>query len=895
MCSIKEENLQKRKTLNILGEIQHMDTNKKSDLVRLSASGLIITAILVSFSIPLGSLPTLGNLINPNGGVWGLKHTTSSEKEFRIEGIQGNVEVIKDKYGIPHIYADNESDAFRTLGYLHAKERLIQLELTKRQASGTLSEFVGESALETDKFFRNIQLRKSAVELTEYIKKETPEAYQILMDYIGGVNYYIKNAKQFPFEFILLGAQPSLWEPVDVVLIQKYMSYMLTYSEQDLVNTYINDSLAEDYPGIMNEIFPVRTPFQIPIVPEYGSYPDEPNVQDECENEGDNGYTDFKKNKLDTVGKILQSYDNVKDPYAQKMKNSWVGSNNWVVNSSKSETGKPILCNDMHLAWSLPNIWYEAHIVAKDSGLNIQGFTIPGEPFVIVGHNEYVSWGMTNANFDHIDWYFYEGNETHYWYEPEGKYLPYNTYKETITIKDKEATEFEIKETIHGPIMNVVQNDQSSPNLTVGFQWVPLKINSTTFKGVYEMGKAKNITQFNQALSQFQMPSQNIVYADRYGNISMRCSGAVPIRNNVPKDSTDPLYLLNGSADQYSWTGDYIPFEELPYSENPDQGYLASANQLSTGPDYPYYLQYNFLSNHRARRINQLLASDDSVSVEDMKTYQLDTHSVIAEWFVPVVLDKYQHQFPTSQKTPLIEQAMEILKNWNNSAKAYKMNKDLAGPTIFNELLIQFANLTLCDELGKVLPKKWEKEAPRFFAPILENFTKNDPQNKWFDDITTDSIEENLTTILIQTISQAISVLNNMEELYGKEPEEWCWGEIHKVVFPHLTGIEAFGWDPIEFSGSTITLNPSSYWDRDNPSQFGASERMIIDFGGADNYFDTSQMVIPGGSSADPTTSHFDDQLELFVKGEYHDLWYYPTPELFGNDEIEATWTFGGL
>jgi len=712
--------------------------------------------------------------------------------------------------------------------------------------------------------------------LSQHVEATNASFAGMLKNYTAGINYAIDTTADLPLEFHLLGITPTKWNLDDLFTVEKIMDKMLTFGDDDVQRTILRKALTDaGYPTAMDELYPRVAPFEKPITVDYGHYPDEHLI------------APFETDPVSSNLAALVTWMQEVDENAPIPTREGFGSNNWVVNSTRSATGKPILCNDMHLEWSLPMIWYEAHLVAADTGLDVQGFTLVGTPFIIVGHNQNIAWGMTNAGADHIDWYQYNENGTHYLYN--GSWLPYETTTEYIPVKGQGLVPFTIKSTIHGPVMDP-GNLPYTTGSSVAFKWVAITNYTTTYEAIYGFDHATNMSEFNAALAKFSIPSQNIVYADRFGNISIRCSGWVPIRHGITSTSNECRFLLNGSAGEHEWTADFIPFADWPHSENPDQGYLASANQLSTGPSYAYYYQDSMDTGYRGRRINDLLAANSNVSVDDMARIQNDVYDKIAEWFVPEVLSVFNNdtEFPAFQKTTLINDSIAILQAWDSSADKCQMYANLSAPTIYRAILIAFQEKTY-DEFAS-----FSNEA--FFgypqASVLENLTLNAKDSSWFDNVSTESIDENCSDIIRETIKEAISWLSTNTSFAGTGPDAWLYGQAHHVYWHHLTYLSALSAGPYEASGSGITVNPSSAGLFGN-AMGGPSERMIIDFSHAgSSYFNTSRIVIPGGSNGDPVSPHYTDELQLFLNGQYHPLYYYPSFATFPIESAESRWDF---
>ncbi|MFX1562334.1 MAG: penicillin acylase family protein, partial [Promethearchaeota archaeon] len=688
----------------------------KLKVSKLVVSIALVCSVSILLSVPIDIIPPLGNLINPFTGIWTVPLTAEhpvSQTIIAPSKVSSPVTVIRDSWGIPHIYAENDEDLYFAFGYVHAQDRLWQMDIMRRTGRGLLSEILGADYVSTDVFLRTIGMEHAAKVTIDLMEQQSDSFNQTLMNdlssYTDGVNWFISNVGfNLPLEFKLLNYRPAPWSLIDSIVIGRVMAFELTWETYDLEFSKIHNALGNESAW---ELFPLVPPLQIPVVPEYGiSYPVPPTTSSTSSEET------FSEDLLCAFDSVRAWNEQVKDPFGilAAMKEGWPGSNNWAVNGTKSATGKPILCNDMHLSWSIPSVWYQAHCVSSDSGLNIYGFTLPGIPLTIVGHNEHLAWGFTNVGPDVMDWYYYvmddQDNPTQYWYD--NKWNPIQEETITIPVKGAFPVTTTIRRTVHGPILSGYEATVGSSNYSVAQRWTGYDA-SYEMRAFYKMNHATNYAEFIDGQREFWSPAQNIVYADIDGNIAIRPTGHIPIRDSYPYGRLP----LNGSDGEGEWN-DYIPFSELPLSLNPSQGYVASANQLSAlYPNYPYFIHSYIDPGYRARRINWLLSSDDSVTVEDMKTYQLDIVDNASSAFVPYLLAAYSGASP-SFKTATLNAAISYLNAWD-----YTMDKDLVAPTIWRAWWEYYEEDVFDDEYADAGISNLGYPS----MVILENLTRNGP------------------------------------------------------------------------------------------------------------------------------------------------------------------------
>jgi len=849
----------------------------KKAVIKLSVFIPLTIILIAIFSMPLMGIPSLGGLLFPGNGVWKVPGELPAAERLNVPGLRGEVTVIRDEWGIPHIYADYEEDLFFAQGYCHAQDRLFQMDMTRRQVRGMLSELLGEDLLTTDKFMLAIGMEDWAIKTDDLLRKMykngTLEYFSSFERYVDGINYYIGSHEDFiPLEYHLLGFKPTEWSTIDTLCLVQEMARQMSWNYLDLDRYNALLALNNINLTYYNELYGLTLPYQIPIVPDYGEFPESPMKAGFEINPSFALKTEIQ-NFLDNVQKI----DSEKN-LMENQKNQIIGSNNWVVNGTLSSTGAPILCNDMHLGWMMPGVWYEQHLKAEDTGFHVYGFIIPGMPGVAVGHNERVGWGFTNTGYDVIDWYYYNTDGANQ-YIYNGTSTPYIEKFYSINVKGQESEEFTVRHTVHGPVLSDLRDfglPLSVGDIVLAPKWVTNDYFFNIVAG-YGFDRATNRADFDEASKDWTLLAQNIVYADVDGNIAIRPTGKVPIRD----DSKIPVGHLgngtipyNGSNGEGEWIG-YIPFEDLPNSLNPDQKYLASANQIVTGPEYnSYFLQNEYADGYRARRINELLmnAADGSISVESMKTIQNDVNSTAARAFVPELIGAiYDYYGPTP---PIkINNVLTELESWK-----FIMDKNKAAPTIYRKWRDYFEDFTFNDE------KETYNFDTRTRIVVLEYLMKEDEASHWFNDVTT-PMNETRNEIMMIALNATIDWLENF---YGSnDPSTWRWGDLHQLYFTSLTQLDPLSKGPYESDGEGYTINPAGV-NIDNGvgiARGGASERLIIDFSNLNN----SLSVIPSGQRGLSNSKHYSDQLEqLFLQGKYHYQYFTNTLYNFPTSSIES-------
>lgn len=555
------------------------------------------------------------------------------EGKVEVAGLKQDVTVTRDNKGVPHIKAKNDEDLYRAQGYVQAQDRLFQMDLSRRQASGMLSEVVGEKAIQTDKFFRTFSLRDAA---EKSLDGYSDEAKKVLSWYAEGVNDYIQYAKKegkLSYEFKLLGYQPKPWTEIDSLTIGKYMAY-------DLGGHW--DMLA----------------FRHWALTKLSSE----KVQELMIHYPENAKSIIEEN-IEHPVKVSNQFDTSLIP------NEFNGSNNWVVSGDKTKSGKPLLADDPHLGLSTPSIWYQMHLSSPSQ--NVSGVIFAGIPGIILGHNEDIAWGVTNVGPDVQDLYIEmpnPDNPTQFKYE--NKWEQAEVRKEKIKVKGKKAVDYEVVVTRHGPIISDLAFKKEKPTAVFSMQWTALQ-STQELQAILNMDKAKDWHQFETALKDFKAPAQNFVFASaKDGTIAYKANGLIPIRKRG-----DGQFPVPGYSKDYGWKG-YIDYDKLPKVVNPDSGYIATANNKVVGSGYPYHITDFWAQPYRYERIVEMLEEKDDFTAEDMQNIQMDTKNLYAKEFLPSMISSVKKQGKESK-------AVELLEKWD-----YNDTVSQAAPLIFQHWMI---------------------------------------------------------------------------------------------------------------------------------------------------------------------------------------------------------------
>lgn len=742
------------------------------------------------------------------------------EGERGLKNIQKETTVLFDDFGVPHIYAASQKDAMVALGYVHAQDRLWQMELIRRIAPGRLSEIFGNKTLKTDRFFAGLGIEEASEQAIKGTAVNT-ESYQLALAYLDGINQFIDQGPT-PIESKLLGVPQEKFTIKDIYNVFGYMSFSFAMAQKtDPLLTDIRDQLGAGY------------------LKDFGL-------------DGTGNTTQLKsfKGKSKDYAVMASAVASLLDaaPVPQ-----FIGSNSWVIGSEKTKKGSVIFANDPHIAYSQPATWYEAHIVTPD--FESYGYYLAGTPFPLLGHNRKYAYGLTMFENDDLDLYQEQNKEqdTTQYKTPAG-FKAYTTRQKTIKVKDSANVILKLRLSRHGPIMNGILDGLNLEN-PIALSWIytqqPLRILEAT----YRLGHAKNQDEFRKGIALIAAPGLNIMYGDAKGNIAWTTSGKL----YKHRPGVHPNFILDGA----SGTDDiqeYLDFDKNPQALNPTWNYLYSANnqpEAIAGFLYPGY----YLPEDRAKRITQLLEPKNDWTKEDVSKMMTDNTSATAASVVRNLISNVNFKALSANE----KKAYAILKAW----KATNTTSEVA-PTIYNKWMYRYLKNTFQDELGK------EKFKLFLNTHIMKQVIAAQIQNEdspWWDDTTTKNSKENRRQILSKSFSEAILAL---EQQLGKTVNTWTWSRVHTLEHQHPLGKVAalrsyFNVGPFESDGTNEVINNQMFTYTDNGEykvMAGPSTRRIIDFSDVEN----SWSILPTGQSGNPLSKHYKDQAALFNAGKFRKM-----------------------
>jgi penicillin amidase len=795
-------------------------------------------------------------LIGIGVGTWMVRRSFPVvDGEIEVPGLQSPVTVMRDRAGIPHITASNTADLFMAQGYVHAQDRFWQMDTWRHIGAGRLSEMFGSGQVETDIFLRTLGFEHAAQAAYDTMPEETRE---VLDAYAAGVNAYLAErpgGTALSFEYGVLGIQnrgyrPEPWDPVDSLTWAHVMAWDLRSNlEEEIARTAVASELGE---AMAEDLYPPHRTDHPPIVGDHltaqRTGPTLPAAAHEA--------LARAASNASVVGPLGGPFEGI-------------GSNSWVVAGSRTATGAPILADDPHLGIQLPSIWYQATLwceeVSEDCPFRVTGFTFPGAPGVVIGHNERIAWGVTNEGPDTMDLFVERVDGDRYMVDDEWEEMEIRT--ETIAVAGGADVDIEVRTTRHGPIISGrfgtvdgIEEDLSpdDSDYEVALAWQALEP-ATLFQALLQINLASDWEEFREAASLFDIAPQNLVYADVDGHIGYQATGEIPIRR-----SGDGRYPVPGWTSDHEWTG-LVPFEDLPSVLDPPSGMIVTANQPVVGDDYPVFIGVDHDYGYRAKRIGDLLSeAGDDLTVDDMSRIQMDNHDASATFVVPALLDHVDD--------PALDDLMSVLTAWQASERPYQMDADSPGAAAYAAVWRHLLGSTF-----EELPEDHAAGGNSRYFEIVRRLL-DDPQAAWWDDTGTEE-PETRDDILHRAASAAQAELL---EALGDDPDSWRWGDLHRADFENQT-LGQSGIAPIErlfnrsatpdVSGGSSIVNASG-WIASEGYEVASlpSMRMVIDLSDLAN----SVGVHTTGQSGHVFHRNYFDMNEDWVAGRTRPLPFDP-------------------
>ena len=749
---------------------------------------------------------------------------------LRLSGLLAPVEVIRDAWGVPHIYARNTHDLMFAQGFVHAQDRLWQMDFQRRLPAGRLSEVLGPAALPVDRWMRIIGMRRVAAQEAAALHGEVRAHMEA---YAAGVNAFIAQGC-LPIEFTLLRYQPDPWTPADTLTWTKMMAWSLSVNwESELVRAHLIARLGPELAAELEPENDGRWPWVLPPGVDYAA-----------------------------IGRTAQEWALAARPIAGPPAQDGLGSNAWVIAGTRTASGMPLVANDLHQPMGAPSLWYENHLDGGD--LHVSGCTFPGVMGIICGHNDHVAWGFSNGFPDVQDLYverLRRADDGRIQYQFQDEWYDAQIIHETIGVRGRPAVTEDVIITRHGPVINALAPDLVGEE-PLALRWTSHEPETMAWTFHY-MNRARDCREFREALRYWTTPAENVIYADDQGNIGFMYPGRLPIRARG-----NGLVPVPGWTGEYEWKG-YVPFEELPQALNPSQGYVATANNRTVGDDYPFHISCDYCSSDRACRIIELIeAAEEPIDVAYTQRMQLDQVSpgarAIAQCLGALTVDDAQ-----------LAEVVRLVREWDGRLAA-----DSPAAAVVQVFCRRLLHLMLDDRLGDLV-HSYLGQGP---TPVVEDAcllgfrawewlqtVLADAQSHWFDLGHGETRDDVMRLALRQTV-------DHLWATQGPAISDWAWGKMHRLTYTHilsrtrpLDGFYNRGDYAIGGDFMTICATGAAPASESGPETIiGPSFRSIIDLGNLAN----SVAVLPPGQAGQPCSPHYDDQMEDWLVGRYHPMLY---------------------
>jgi penicillin amidase len=770
-----------------------------SDLTRRALVGAILAGGVGAsvFSPVRGYLERFAPL---SGSAW---DATDQPDSRTIGSPYGAAEVRYDEYGVPNVTGESEEAVYFAVGYAQARDRAFQMDLQRRLMAGELAAVVGSAAVDSDEFRTKMDFTGAAQVTWDSLADS--RAGELTEAYTAGVNEIMADDPS-ALEFSLLEYEPDPWTPVETILMQKQIAWTLTGSFRALRTALVADRLGEE---VAEELYPSRLDHESPIIRDKGT--DQASQQRTASGRGSSRHT-VDPGLVDWLSEFESP--------------SGIGSNSWVVAGEHTASGAPIVANDPHLSLMVPPVWYEMNLSTPET--SVRGVTFPGVPFVVIGENDTGAWGFTNTGADVIDFYRYDTRDGEYRYEDEWR--AFETEQRTIEVDGGENRNITVRKTVHGPVIE-------REGERVGVAWTGHTAESTP-QAVYEYSRSEGLDDVVEATEDFDVPTQNLVYADRDGNTLYYVTGRIPIRT-TDGEVVPGGRIFDGSAGEGEWDGftpfgtssweGFVPFEEKPHVTNPD--YIGTANQRVVN-DPEHYIAEPYSDPYRGIRIydrlDRRVRSDDPIDPQFIKDLQRDTLDLRAEALVPLLVEVAR----AAEDTDEIGRYVDALDDWD-----HRMEGDSLAALVFTRWFDEYRERVFG-------PTFEEHDLGASYYPNDWVLQYLDPDSRWFEG-------RSRAGVMLDALNAAIEAIENAEyDTYG--------GYNTTGAMDHPLGLDFLGYPALPTDGSRATVNNYAV---ENPT--GSSWRMVCPMDGP------SSAVIPGGNSGSYFSAHYDDQLGLWADTEY--------------------------
>jgi penicillin G amidase len=796
--------------------------------IRFFIALVICSAMVYVLNTPIGQIPPLGKFLDPFKGAWhnALLPDIPDIPQLKLHGLTREVQVVYNKRGVPHIFAQNDHDLCFAAGYVMARHRLWQMEFIALASLGRTSEIFGERTLERDRFTRKTGMTYAVEKMMVAVEEDTL-MNELINAYTEGVNAWIKSLTpgNYPFEYKLLGYAPEPWTLDKCAAIHMSMNQSLTFGNNGLRMSALKAKWGKeaviafyDTPPKYDEPILSRQDWDFPLLP-----PDPPSF-------------DF-----------IPQY--IRDSLF-KEREPGIGSNNWAVSGALTRSGYPMLATDPHLTASLPSIWFEIQLNAP--GVNVYGVTVPGGgPFVVMGFNEKIAWGNTNTGNEVMNIYEIEINKagTHYFYD--NRWIPLTFRHETYKVKGGKTFVDSIAFTHHGPLLYRSGETPLNSGIPVAhaISWTPLETGNPA-KSFYRMNRAEGIAGFRSALASLNAPPQNYGMATASGDIAEQQNGLWPLMWDH-----QGMFISDGRRPEYDWKS-FIPFEYLPYEVNPPRGFISSANQR-IAHNYPYYHGWSFGNSARPNIINRTLSENRKFTLDDMKKLQLNCDNFWAGIYLDQMLDSLKSWYAKNTlpaDSSAVSRALIYLQDWNRVNEAESI-----AATIFNRWITEISLL-----LWKPLTEPGRKFNPvrpgtDITFMVLFHEPPADTYRQLFGKLPATA----------ELLAQSFKItLEFLEKNQGKEMENWQWWKTNGLTLNHLLNVKALNHPRLKVGGSSNSPNAIV-------GSHAPSWRMVVSWGEPLEAWG----IYPGGQSGNPATRGYDAFVNDYAEGKYYPLKLYPKLE----------------